>query len=190
MSEIADAELWVRAADDPVAFGEVFTRYARDVHSFCFWLTGDDHVADDLTSTVFLEAWRLRRRCVLEGSSLRPWLLGIARNCARNSERSRRRYRGALARLPKPSVSDVDEDTVVDRLDAAASLREASIALADLSAAEREVVIMVSWAGLSYAEAADVLRLPVGTVRSRISRARDKVRLRLDIPIPTPQELP
>ncbi len=93
----------------------------RAVHAVCFWRTASAATAEDLTSVVFLEAWRLRDRVTITGESVLPWLLGVANNCARNAERSARRYRQALERLPRVDARS-DEDEQVDRLDAEVSM--------------------------------------------------------------------
>jgi RNA polymerase sigma-70 factor (ECF subfamily) len=71
-----DRELWLRAGDQPEAFGELFQRHARAVYVFCARRTADLAVAEDLVSVVFLEAWRRRRSIEIDGASALPWLLG------------------------------------------------------------------------------------------------------------------
>lgn len=88
-------------AGDPDAFRELFNEHVRSVYNHAFRLTYDWSAAEDVVSLTFLEAWRLRDRVGADGGSLRPWLLGIATNVARNIRRASRRYDGALARLPK-----------------------------------------------------------------------------------------
>jgi RNA polymerase sigma-70 factor (ECF subfamily) len=163
-------------AGDPEAFRGLFDQHARAVYNHGFRLTGDWSAAEDVVSLTFLEAWRLRGRvdASAEGS-LRPWLFGIATNVARNVRRAARRYDAALARLPPPrSESDVAED-VVDRLDDSERIARVRGALAALRTPEREVLALCVFAGLDYAEAAEALDVPVGTVRSRLSRARSRL---------------
>ncbi|MEV0560910.1 sigma factor [Dactylosporangium sp. NPDC050588] len=96
-----DRLLWDRArAGDAAAFGDLYTRQARQVYTFCFWRTGDAALAEDLSAAVFLEVWAARGRTELTEASLLPWLLGVAHNLVRNQWRSNRRRRAALARLP------------------------------------------------------------------------------------------
>lgn len=177
-----DADLWRRAAEgDPEAFGELFSRHARAVHAFCARRTGDLSLADDLTSIVFLEAWRRRSQVVLTADHALPWLLGVAANVARASSRARLRYRRAIDRLPAGEPAD-DDGGVAARVDAQRQLDVALRAVRRLSAAERDVVALVLWSGLTYAEAGTALGVPVGTVRSRLSRARRRLRTALDLP--------
>ena len=159
------------------AFRTLFNLHARAVHAYCARRTADLVLAEDLTSIVFLEAWRHRHRVgLVEQENPLPWLLGVANNVVRNDLRARIRYRAAVRRLAPTSVVDAGDDRVVDRADAERGLGEALSAIAALSAGERDVVALVLWSGLSYEEAAVALDVPVGTVRSRLSRARAKVR--------------
>ncbi len=176
--DLDDAELWELSASDPEAFGEIFRRHARSVFSICYWRTGDATIAEDVTSVVFLEAWRRRDQVVLEQRSALPWLLGVANHTSRNASRSLRRYTNALRRLDGNRTLPSDEG-VVDRLDAEISLRHVNDVIRDLSEQEREIVLLVFWSGLSYEATAVALDVPVGTVRSRVSRTRRKLQLRL-----------
>jgi RNA polymerase sigma-70 factor (ECF subfamily) len=170
-----DAHLWLAGRTEPEAFGELYERHSRAVFAFCARRTGDIALAEDLTSVVFLEAWRRRGSVTLEGPSALPWLLGTANNVARNSQRALRRYRGALQRLPRNDVTPSGEDETIARLDAQSALADARRAIAELAEGEQEVVNLVLWSGLSYEDAAQALGLPVGTVRSRLARARAKL---------------
>lgn len=170
-----DAEL-LAEEDVAGAFGLLFDRHARAVYNHCFRLTSDWSVAEDLTSVVFLVAWRRRRSVVLDGDSMRPWLLGVATNIGRNYVRSLRRYRSALMRLPLPAVQPDPADDVAARIDDQAIMRTIRAQVSRLPAAQQDVVALCVWAGLSYQEAAVALDIPIGTVRSRLARARARLR--------------
>lgn len=182
---ISDRELWIAAVEnaDSEAFGVLFERHGRAVYNHLFRRCADWATAEDLTSVVFLEAWRKRHRVQLERESALPWLLGVATNVALNHRRSLRRYRAALSRLPRPEagapsstgVDDVAAD-VVDRAAAESDMRLILRFVERLPERERQVLELCSWDGLSYAEAAAALGVPVGTVRSRLSRARGRLR--------------
>jgi RNA polymerase sigma factor (sigma-70 family) len=176
--DLDDVELWELSTSDPEAFGEIFRRHARSVFALCFWRTGDAAVAEDVTSVVFLEAWRRRDHVVLEQRSALPWLLGVANHTSRNATRSIRRHSHALQRLDARRNAPND-DAVIDRLDAELSLHAINDAARDLTEQEREIVLLVFWSGLSYEATAVALGVPVGTVRSRVSRTRRKLQLRL-----------
>ncbi|MER6173287.1 RNA polymerase sigma factor [Streptosporangium sp. NPDC001681] len=163
-------------AGDPDAFSQLFDDHARSVYNHAFRLTGDWSVAEDVVSVTFLEAWRLRGRVDAEGGSLRPWLLGVATNVARNVNRALRRHEGALARLPPGGVVPDIAEEVAGRVDDDELLASVRVALGTLRRSEREVIALCVWAGLGYTEAAEALGVPVGTVRSRLSRARKRLR--------------
>jgi RNA polymerase sigma factor (sigma-70 family) len=176
MALATDAELWRRAADgDPHAFGVLFERHARTVYNYLFRRTADWALAEDLTSLVFLEAWRRRRDVSLEHESALPWLYGVATNVLRNRRRSQWRYRAALERLPHERGSDIADDADA-RLDDERRMRSALRLLSRLPKREQDVIALCGWSELSYEEAAVALGLPVGTVRSRLSRARVRLR--------------
>jgi RNA polymerase sigma factor (sigma-70 family) len=176
--DLDDVELWELSADDAEAFGEIFRRHARSVFALCFWRIGDAAMAEDVTSVVFLEAWRRRDHVVLEQRSALPWLLGVANHTSRNATRSMRRHSQALRRLDGRR-SAPNDDAVIDRLDAEISLGAINEAARDLTEQDREIVLLVFWSGLTYEATAVALGVPVGTVRSRVSRTRRKLQLLL-----------
>jgi RNA polymerase sigma factor (sigma-70 family) len=161
---------------DPDAFGVLFGECARAVHSLAYRLTGNRQEAEEIVSLTFLEAWRLRAGVEPEGESLRPWLMGIAVNVVRNQSRAARRHRAALARLPAPAAVPDFADDLAGRIDDAARLAAVRAAFGRLRPAEQDVVALCVWSELDYAAAAAALGIPVGTVRSRLSRARRKLR--------------
>jgi len=162
-------------AGEPAALGELFDEQAQAVYRHGYRLTADRSLAEDVLSATFLQAWRIRQRIDPEGGSLQPWLLGIATNTIRNLTRKARRERNLLARLWPPEQVPDFADEVVGRMDDAGTLASVREALRNLRTAEREVVALCVWAGLDYASAAQALGVPVGTVRSRLSRARRKL---------------
>jgi RNA polymerase sigma factor (sigma-70 family) len=174
--EPTDHELWERArAGDAAAFGSLFDRHARSVYNFCFRRTGRCAVAEDLTSLVFLQAWRRLHRVELQRPSALPWLLGVALNVTRNHHRTMRRHRRAIERLrPHDPTPDAAGD-VAERVDAERRMRSVLDAVSDLPETDRDVLTLCAWANLSYADAAGALGIPIGTVRSRLSRARARL---------------
>jgi RNA polymerase sigma factor (sigma-70 family) len=159
-------------AGDPDAFGVLFDECARAIYNYAFRLTGNAADAEDVVSLTFLEAWRLRANVEPHGESLRPWLLGIAVNVNRNFARAARRHQAALDRLPRPADVPDFADELAARMDDSARLDAVRGAFAQLRRPEREVLALCVWSGLDYAAAALALGVPVGTVRSRLSRAR------------------
>ena len=171
-----DISLRARIRDgDAEAFEALFEEMERPVFSHAFRLTGDWSAAEDVLSLTFLEAWRLRRRIDADGGSLRPWVLGIATNVARNLRRAARRYEAALARMPRSLPVPDFSDEIVGRIDAAEQLAAIRQAFGSLRRQEQEVFALCVWSGLDHAEAAQALGVAVGTVRSRLSRARKKL---------------
>lgn len=153
-------------------FGELFDAHARAIYNFCFRRTADWSVAEDLTSAVFLEAWRRRAEVDLISEPVLPWLYGVAANLLRNQRRSLRRHRSAIERMaPPPPTPDFSEDLAA-RLDDELRMRELLEHIRHLSRGEQDVLALCAWQDLSYEDAARALGVPVGTVRSRLSRAR------------------
>ncbi|MBO1415365.1 RNA polymerase sigma factor [Streptomyces sp. FH025] len=175
---------------DQWAFGELFDEVAGDVYRYAVRVSGDWAVAEDVVQLTFLEAWRLRGKLREDGGPVRPWLFGIAANVLRNTTRAARRHRVAMARLPDWEVVPDFADELVGRLDDGTQLAAARRALARLRKAEREVFGLCVWAGLDYASAAEALGVPIGTVRSRLSRARTKLRALAEEELRAGRELP
>jgi len=163
-------------AGDPDAFSLIFDEHSRAVYNLGLRLTANWSAAEDVVSLTFLEAWRLRTRIDPGGESLQPWLLGIAVNVCRNLARASRRHQAALSRIPPPPAAPDFAEELAGRLDDTAQLRQVANALGGLRGSEREVIALCVWSGLDYATAARALGVPVGTVRSRLSRARRRLR--------------
>jgi RNA polymerase sigma factor (sigma-70 family) len=171
-----DAALRARVrASDPEAFEALFDGCARKVYNYAFRMTGSWQVAEDVVSLTFLEAWRLRAKVQPEGGSLDPWVLGICVNVIRNITRAERRHRAAMSRLPPASPFPDFADELASRVDDATQMAAVRAAMSRLGQREREVIGLCVWSGLSYDAAAQALGVPVGTVRSRLSRARRKL---------------
>lgn len=175
LEDVPDSELWLRAGNhDGQAFGALFERHVKAVYNHCFRRTASWSVAQDLTSVVFLEAWRRRRSVRMHGASMLPWLLAVANNCIRNSDRSIRRHHRLLAKLPLEDGSYAEDGE--QRLEDEEKMTAILAKINALRIEEREVVALVDWAELTYAEAATSLSIPEGTVRSRLSRAHEHLR--------------
>lgn len=163
-------------AGDAAAFGQLFEDHAGEVYRHVVRSTGSWSSAEDVVSLTFLEAWRLREKLRPEGDSVLPWLLGIATNVMRNTRRTARRHAAALIRLPPAGTMPDFADEIVNRMRDSEQLAAAAVALGRLRTAEREVFVLCVWSGLDYAQAAEALGVPIGTVRSRLFRARSKLR--------------
>jgi len=176
-----DSNQWRRVvANDSDAFADVYDRYANEIYTFCFRRTANWATAEDLTSIVFLEAWRLRSR-LKDPAKLRSWLYGIALNTLRSQWRATRRHRHALARLPlEASVTDFGPESDA-RMDDERAMRQILDELHSLPRRDLEVLSLCVWADMSYEDAAETLSIPVGTVRSRLSRAKARLAQRATV---------
>lgn len=174
--EPSDAYLWTRSrAGDRDAFGALFERHANAIGNYCFRRLGSWATAEDMLSVVFLEAWR-RRDKELPPDKVLPWLYGIATNVVRNQRRSERRYAVALSRMPRIEPEPDFARGVAERLDDERQAQEALALLASLPKREQDVYVLCAVEELTYEDAALALDLPIGTVRSRLSRARARLR--------------
>jgi RNA polymerase sigma-70 factor (ECF subfamily) len=174
--EPSDATLWARSrAGDADAFGLLFERHAKTVYNYCFRRIGDWSAAEDLLSIVFLEAWR-HRSTAWPPDKVLPWLYGIATNVVRNRHRAERRYSAALARVAVPPAEPSFSDIADERLDDERQMQKALALLAHLPQREQDVFALCAWSDASYEDAALALGIRVGTVRSRLSRARQHLR--------------
>jgi RNA polymerase sigma factor (sigma-70 family) len=162
-------------SSDADAFAVLFDEHAQAVYRYAVGLSGNWSVAEEVVSLTFLEAWRLRQTVSPDGGSLQPWLLGIAVNVARNQARAARRHQAAMSRLPSPPDLRDFADELTGRLDDQHRLAALRAAVRGLPAGERDVLICV-WSGLGCAEAAQALGVPEGTVRTRLARARRRLR--------------
>lgn len=174
MTEADDVELWARIrTDDADAFGLLFQRHGARIHGYALRRTGDVQAAEDLVAIVFLEAWRQRDQVDLHQPSALPWLYGVAANVIRHQHRSRRRHQAALdrlAHLPPRSPALVERQA-----EAAADAQRVLAQIQALPRRERDVLVLSVWEGLSHAEIAVALDTTIGTVKSRLSRARARL---------------
>lgn len=162
----------------PEDFEAVFDRHFRDVHGYVARRLGRD-VADDVAAETFLTAFRLDARFDASRGDRLAWLYGIATNLMRRHRRGEVRAYRAMARLdPDTSVAS-HEDRVATRVSAQDLRGALARALAGLSAGDRDVLLLIALAGLTYEQVAEALGISYGTVCSRLNRARRKVRAAL-----------
>jgi RNA polymerase sigma factor (sigma-70 family) len=167
---------------DPERFAVLFDRHGPAIHRYLTRRVGDQ-VADDLLAETFLAAFGKRRGYDLGYPDARPWLYGFATNLvAQHQRQEARRYRALQAAgSPAAVFADYSETTVANL--AARSMRPALVAaLAVLPPGDRDVLLLIAWEQLSYEETARALAIPVGTVRSRLHRARTRLRESLAAP--------
>jgi len=174
--EEPDSAVIATSLEWPDAFGALFDRHGGVLLRFLMRRVAPAD-AEGLLGEVFRIAFERRGDFELERASARPWLYGIATNVVAKHHRSEARRLRATARLaarPEP-VSD-PADPAVSALDAQATWRRVAEAVTALPEAERAVLLLYSWEELSYDEIAETLEVPVGTVRSRLHRARTRLR--------------
>ncbi|WP_330289022.1 RNA polymerase sigma factor [Streptomyces sp. NBC_00576] len=171
----ADAVLIAASLDEPERFAALFDRYAPAIHQYVARRLGHD-AAEDVTADTFLTAFRIRARYDSERAGVRPWLYGIAAKLISRHRREEVRALKLLARTGHDPVAETWTDSADDRVAAQAASRPLAKSLAKLSEGDRHVLLLFAWAEFSYQEIAEALDIPVGTVRSRLNRARRKLR--------------
>lgn len=172
----SDPDLWERLrVGDQFALGELFDRHADAVHAFAFRRTASWSAAEDVVQATFLSTWRRFQRHPpdrLLGPSARGWLLVVAGNECRTLFRTANRLRKLVDRLPDPAADADHAADVARRLDDERRMSAIRRAVAKLPRHERETLELVVWSGLTLAEAAAALGVPVGTVKARLHRTR------------------
>jgi RNA polymerase sigma-70 factor (ECF subfamily) len=163
---------------EPARFAELFDRHYPAILRYLRRRVGPE-LADDLAAEVFTLAFGQRHRYRSERPDAAAWLYGIAGNLLRQHARAEQRRLRAYARVVPDSAGPDVGDGVAERVDAAVAARHAALAVADLPAEQREVLLLVAWADLDYAGIARALGVPPGTVRSRLHRARQRLRRQL-----------
>ncbi len=175
-SPISDVELIAHSAVDPAVFGELFERHFEDVYRYLARRIGSER-ADDVASQTFVVAFERRDSFDPEAGQVSGWLLGIATHLLWNERRSEQRSLRLIAQIQSQTAPDLaDSDLDHWRLDGVLAN-----ALLALDGDQRDVLLLTAWAELSYDEVAAALSIPVGTVRSRLSRAKAQLRTALNV---------
>ena len=170
-----DAQLIARSVTDAGSFELLFDRHYRRIHRFCAARAGAD-AADDLASETFVVAFRRRADYNPAYPDASPWLYGIAVNVVRAFRRSELLHQRVADRAFIIFGSNTGTRTP-ESGDQGAVL---SAALRGLSDRDRDLIVLFAWAGLSYEQLGETLGIPVGTVRSRLSRVRERLRRQLE----------
>jgi RNA polymerase sigma-70 factor (ECF subfamily) len=163
---------------DAEAFGEVFDAYFGEIHGYVAQRLGPDH-AEDVVADTFLVAFRKRAQYDPARAGVRAWLYGIATKLVGRHRRLEARTLRALGRYGADPDAPGPEEGVALRVSAQSLRPNLAAALAGLQQRDRDVVLLVALAGLSHEEIATALGIPYGTVGSRLSRARKKLRASL-----------
>jgi RNA polymerase sigma factor (sigma-70 family) len=172
---LEDAAVIEASRAEPDRFASLFDRHAPYIHRYLTRRVGRQ-AADDLVAETFLVAFRKRAGYDRRYRDARPWLYGIATNLvAQHRREEARQFRLRQAAGPDPVEHDHAERAALDVT--AQSIRAPlADAVAGLAPPDRDVLLLIAWEQLSYDEVARALNIPVGTVRSRLHRARTKIR--------------
>lgn len=179
---MSDAEALRGSLDEPALFSALYRRHLEAVARYLARRVGNT-AAEDLTAEVFVRAFRRRRAYEPAHDTALPWLLGIASNVVSEHRRDERRRLISLGR-----VAGVTAEVVEHHLGGLAP--ELVTELRKLSAADRDTLLLVVWGELSYEEAAFALDVPLGTVRSRIARARQRLATSIQPDLAQPDPVP
>lgn len=169
------------ANGDAAAWESLMLTHQEPVFRLAYLLLGDPDEAEDAAQESFLRAWKYLKRFD-PTRPLRPWLLSITANLARNRRRSAGRYFAALVRAfrDEPASARIEEKSI-QKLDAT----ELWHAVRNLGLAEQQIIYLRYFLDLSVSETAQVLQVAEGTVKSRLSRALEKLRMiiKQDFPV-------
>jgi RNA polymerase sigma-70 factor (ECF subfamily) len=177
----SDAAVISASLDEPVWFGTIFDRHATVLHRYLVRRLGPDE-AEAMVGEVFRIAFEKRHTYDVLRPMARPWLYGIATNLLAKHRRSEARRIHAVARLAARRLLPIAlDDQVSDAVDAADRWQRVAEAVTALPQVERDALMLHVWEGLPYDEVALALGVPIGTVRSRIHRARGRIRELIDL---------
>ncbi|MFF5211598.1 RNA polymerase sigma factor [Streptosporangium sp. NPDC000396] len=177
--EAEDAHVLKESLRVPERFGVLYDRYFTKIHRYVAGRLGTQ-TADDLTAEIFLAAFHSRTGFDTRRGVVRGWLYGIATNVVAQHRRHESRQLRILQRASADDEVDAGhEDLVASRLTAAGVQGQLASALSAIPDADRDVLLLLALAELSYEEIAQALDIPAGTVGSRLNRARRKLRMAL-----------
>ena len=176
MKSESDASIVTASLAAPEAFGALFDRHARTLYRYLVRRIGPDE-ADSLLGEVFRIAFEKRSTYDLNRENARPWLYGIATNLVAKHRRSEaRRIRASARLIARRPEEEGAEERVAAAIDAADLWPRVADAVTELPEGERDALLLFVWEELGYDEIATALGVPVGTVRSRLNRARMRLR--------------
>ena len=174
----SDADLIERSRREPDCFATIFDRHADEILRYAHARLGPD-LAEDVTAETFLAAFRRRDSYDTDRADARPWLYGIAIRLIGKHRRSEGRYRRMLQTVPAERLDGDFGDRSAERVTAEQLRPRIAAVLNGLPARDRELLLLIAWAGLSYEESAQALGISTSAVRSRLNRIRTKTRKEL-----------
>ena len=173
-----DTSILLRSRSRPEEFAVLFDRHAPYIHRYLARRLGDQH-ADDLVAETFLTAFRRRGTFRPGDGDVRPWLYGIATILIAQHRRDEARALRLYQAVPPDDDTACHAEQVAADVTAAALWRVLTEALADLADGDRDVFLLIAQEELTYEQVAAALGIPLGTVRSRLHRARTQLRAAL-----------
>lgn len=183
----SDARLIGVSVSKPQSFATLFDRHARAIWRYACRRVGVD-AADEIVSETFLRAFSRRASYDARQTDARPWLYGIATNVLHEHARHEARSLRDAERSRDGDLSDGGIDRVEDRTDSAAQIPATAAALARLERVDRDTLLLYALADLRYEQIAIAMEVPVGTVRSRLNRARRLMQTQLGLADTDPSE--
>jgi RNA polymerase sigma-70 factor (ECF subfamily) len=172
---VTDEEVLLASCSNGDRFGDLFDRHFATIYRYLHRRVGSD-LADELAAETFVRAFQHRDSYDPQRAPLRAWLFGIATNLVRRHHRSEHRRLAAYARAPFDLFQDEGTAAIDTRVTAGALSATLGRSLATMRSQDRDVLLLIAWAELTYAEVAAALGTPIGTVRSRLARARQHIR--------------
>lgn len=182
-----DSDIIRRSRDSPTVFGELYDRHASAIYRYAARRAGD-FAADDVTSETFLVAWEQLDSYDSGRDDARPWLFGIATNLLRRHHRAEAKVLKTAAKSASREAVADDSDRIAAEIDAKVATGRIAQALKSMAAIDRETLLLYAWADLTYEGIAVAMGVPVGTVRSRLNRARQILRNQLNFEMLTETE--
>ncbi|PQZ93948.1 RNA polymerase subunit sigma-70 [Arthrobacter sp. MYb227] len=164
-----------RSRERPAAFAELYDKYARMIYRYAFRRAGES-AAEDVMAGTFLAAFEGRDSFDHAWDDARPWLFGIATNLLRRHHRTEAKILKIIAKSSGRDAYTDSTEQIAEQLDAIATTSALALALCKLSPVDRECILLYAWADLTYEGIAQATNVPVGTVRSRMNRARRKLK--------------
>jgi RNA polymerase sigma factor (sigma-70 family) len=171
----SDSDIIRRSAGSPADFAELYDRHAATIHRYAARRVGAG-AADDIMSETFLIAFQRRTSFNPDSDDARPWLYGIATTLLKKHARLEAASWKGIVAAGSAEVAEDAIEALGSRLDAEASVRALGAALRRMQARDRDVLLLHAWADLDYEGIAQALDVPIGTVRSRLNRARRLLR--------------
>ncbi|MGP0222480.1 MULTISPECIES: RNA polymerase sigma factor [unclassified Paenarthrobacter] len=175
-----DSDIIRQSRDSPAVFGELYDRHAPAIYRYAARRAGE-FAAEDVTSETFLVAWEQLDSYDVTRDDARPWLFGIATNLLRQHHRAEANVLRVAAKSASREALTDDSERIAAEVDAKAATGRIAQALRSMAAIDRETLLLYAWADLTYEGIAQAMGVPVGTVRSRLNRARQTLRSQFNL---------